>query len=203
MERLQSVLLCVAVVVVGAVACAPEPPDAVELAPTEPPAPVVTPGPTVTPIPMLDAPFSPEQIRDEWVVGLSIRLRRLAMDQESAEQWSVVDADENGCDLRFETFTEDGELTGRVVRHSSWVELRDHAVWPASIASRERGSHTTALGTYDGWWYEVYNDQSGTTTRLFFADELPGAPAWMRQTRDGETVMELEQVARSVEHPDS
>jgi hypothetical protein len=148
---------------------------------------------------MLAAPFTAEQIREAWVVGLNLRLRRMTPDGEGEERWRVLEADADGCSIEFATIDDSGELTSKVVRRSSWTQLRDHAVWPKAIAERERGSHETAHGALEGWWYEVYNDQSGTTTRLFFADEMPGAPVWMRQSRDGEKVMELEQLGRSVQ----
>lgn len=191
--------LFVGLSVVFALACQPESQPEVSVTPTASAGAAVTPGPTVTPIPMLQAPFTPDQIREEWVAGLHLRLRRMTPDGQGEERWRVVEADADGCSIEFATFDDGGELTSKVVRRSSWRQLRDHSVWPRAIAKRERGSHESRFGALEGWWYEVFNDASETTTRLFFADDMPGAPVWLQQTRDGEPVMELEQIERGVE----
>ncbi len=54
----------------------------------------------------------------------------------------------------------------------------------------------TVLGTLEGWLYTVEDAGAETVTRFFFADELPGAPAWMETRQGGEVLMAVSQIAR-------
>ena len=79
---------------------------------------------------------------------------------------------------------------------SAWTDLRNHALFAAAEARRERTSRETAFGLLEGWLYEVHDPQAETMTRFFFADDLPGAPVWM-ETTSGESVMlTVNQIAR-------
>ena len=42
---------------------------------------------------ILPRPFTAEQIRDEWIVGLTMTLRRTTPEGSSVERWTVVTAD--------------------------------------------------------------------------------------------------------------
>lgn len=146
---------------------------------------------------LLPHPFTAEQIRDTWQPGLALVLRTTDSDGESFERWTVVDADGEGATIEFTPVDAAGQSTGepRIAR-SSWIELRDHASFPAASASREPVTdRETPLGRLDGWLYTVRDDEGGTT-EFFFAAGLPGAPVTMRTTRDGATVRAFEQVAR-------
>jgi hypothetical protein len=113
------------------------------------------------------------------------------------ERWTVVAADEEGVDIEKATIADDGSVVGEpsVVR-STWVELRDHASFPAAFSSREWASRTTMLGEFEGWLYRVAEPDAATVQEFFFVPSLPGAPVQMR-ILDGETaVIELDQTAR-------
>ena len=107
-------------------------------------------------------------------------------------------AEQEGVEIEYVTVDPEGNASGepRTAR-SGWVELRDHASFPAANATRETAVRPTPLGMLDGWLYTVRDEAGGTTSEFFFADSLPGAPLQLRQTRGDELVMELEQVARS------
>jgi hypothetical protein len=146
---------------------------------------------------ILVRPFTAEQIRDEWVPGLRLLMRRTTPDGARIERWTVIDADNEGADIEFATIADDGTVEGEPpVKHSTWVELRDHAAFPAAHATREWVSRTTGLGEYEGWLYRIADDSADTVQEYFFVPELPGAPVQMRILQGDTTVFELEQTAR-------
>lgn len=146
----------------------------------------------------LPHPFTAEQIRDEWVEGLTLVLRRTGPQGESRERWTVVAADETGAMIEFTPIDEQGSPAGAARSETStWTQLRDHATFAASGAKREAVTRKTPLGTFEGWLYVVPDAEQGTVTEFFFANALPGAPLEMRVTREGRTLMEMTQVSRS------
>jgi len=144
---------------------------------------------------MVPEPFSAEQIRDEWVEGLEVVMRRRTPSDEAYERWRVVAADADGAEIEIVPVDADGEPVGDPqTRRSAWTELRDHARYPAAVAERERATRSTPLGELEGWMYTLRDSKAGTTSELFFADTLPGAPVEMT-VRSGEDVLfELEQI---------
>ncbi|HSN54582.1 MAG TPA: hypothetical protein VLT32_07900 [Candidatus Sulfomarinibacteraceae bacterium] len=146
----------------------------------------------------LETPFTAEEIRDEWVEGLEITVRRWTPSAEAFESWAVVAADNAGVDIAAVRVDADGAPVGEpAARHSTWAELRDHAAFPADLAVRERMFRETPLGRFEGWLYTVDDPSSGTVNEFFFAESLPGAPLQVRVLRDGEVVEIFEQVERS------
>lgn len=146
---------------------------------------------------ILEHPFTADQIRDEWVVGLEILIRRWTPEAEAFERWTVVAADADGVDIESLPVDRDGHAIGSpTVRHSGWVELRDHATFPADSGRRERVVRPTPLGELEGWLYTVADPAGGIETEFFFAESLPGAPIWVNVLREGEVVEIFEQVER-------
>ena len=146
---------------------------------------------------VLKRPFTAEEIRDEWIVGLRLLMRRSSPEGEVVERWTVVSADTEGVDIEFVTLDGDGQVsTDPDVRRSSWIELRDHASFPAATSTREWSSRSTALGSFEGWLYHVPDEKTGTVSEFFFVPEFPGAPVRMRILNGEEIVFELEQTAR-------
>lgn len=145
----------------------------------------------------LPHPFSAEEIRDEWIVGFQLKLRRVMQGTESVERWTVVSADPDAVEIESAALDGDGHVLGQAsLARSTWVELRNHATFPAARAQREEATRDTALGTLDGWIYTVQEDDDGTVSEFFFARDLPGAPVEMRTTRGDELIMELVQLER-------
>jgi hypothetical protein len=146
---------------------------------------------------ILDRPFTAEQIRDEWIEGFELEVRRWTPAVEVFERWTVVRADDEGVDIRSEVVGDDGSpLRKSTVQTSSWVQLRNHATFPADRATREAVSRETPLGELHGWLYTVTEPATGLVTEFFFADGLPGAPAFVHVLRDGEVVEIFEQIER-------
>ena len=147
---------------------------------------------------ILERPFSAEQIRDEWIEGFTVTIRRWTPEAEVFERWVVIAADADGVDIESTVTDADGTLLSEpTVQHSSWVDLRDHASFPADRATREAVVRETPLGELHGWLYTVTDPASGVVTEFFFADDLPGAPVFVHVLRDGEVVEIFEQVERS------
>jgi hypothetical protein len=147
---------------------------------------------------ILEQPFTAEQIRDEWVTGFSLVMRRSTPGEVRLERWTVLQADAEGCQIEFAALADDGAVSGEpVVQRSTWLELRDHASFPSPGASRERTTRETALGALEGWLYRVPEEGSEAVSEFFFVPGLPGAPVQMRTIEGGQTVFELEQIERS------
>jgi hypothetical protein len=143
---------------------------------------------------MLPTPFTAEQLRDEWVPGLRVELHRWTPSDEAFERWRVVAADADSVEIETVRIDKEGAPVGEPeTRRSRWTELRDHASYPASVASRQRQTRSTKLGELEGWLYTLQDPKAGSTSELFFADSLPGAPVEMTVRSGDEIVFRLEQ----------
>lgn len=146
---------------------------------------------------LLPFPFTAEEIRGELRPGLIIELQSTMPGQEARMRWTVVTADAERVQIDYQPIDAEGNpVAPSQIRPSTWAELRDHASFPAATATREWVSRETALGPLDGWFYTVPDAASGTVTTYFFAGSLPGAPVQMRTEKDGQLVMEMQQVSR-------
>jgi len=155
----------------------------------------VKPEPVIT---LLDRPFSAEQIRDEWVEGFHLKIRRWTPEAEAFEEWTVVSADTDGVDIESLSFDgEGGVVTEPSTQRSTWIQLRDHASFPADRATREAVTRDTTLGELSGWLYVVGDPSGEVVTELFFAEALPGAPVTVHVIKGGELAEIFEQIERS------
>lgn len=145
----------------------------------------------------LPFPFTADQIRDEWVEGLEIRIRRWTPAAEAFETWTVVGADDEGVEIESIVYGADGEAAGPpTVQRSTWTQLRDHAAFPAENATREAARRATPLGDHEGWLYTVIDPTTGAVNEFFFAESMPGAPLFVHVFRDSELVEIFEQIER-------
>ena len=146
---------------------------------------------------ILMRPFSADEIRDEWIPGFQILMRRTYPERIQIERWTVVSADDEGVEIEYATIADDGSVEGDPsIARSGWVELRDHASFPAAHSTRDWVSRETALGDFEGWLYRVAEPGAAVVNEFFFVPGLPGAPVQMRILEGDETVFELEQTAR-------
>ena len=151
---------------------------------------------------ILERPFSAAEIRDEWVPGFRLLMRRSFPERTRTERWTVVSADHEGVEIEYATIADDGTVEGEPsISRSTWTELRDHAAFPVEHSSREWVSRETALGDFEGWLYRVAEPGAAVVNEFFFVPELPGAPVQMRALEGDTIVFELEQTARL--RPDS
>ena len=145
---------------------------------------------------LLRRPFTADEIRDEWVEGFRLLIRRTTPEGASVERWTVVSADNEGAEIEYATLDADSNVKESAVRRATWVELRDHASFPAATATREWVTRSTGLGTYDGWLYRVTRGDGTAIEEYFFVPSLPGAPLEMTILDGDKTVFTLEQTAR-------
>ena len=165
--------------------------NAIDAAATTAPAPDLEPGDPS----LVRRPFTADEIRDEWVEGFRLLIRRTTPAAVNIERWTVISADDEGAEIEYATLDEDNNVADSGVRGTTWVELRDHASFPAVTATREWVTRSTGLGTYDGWLYRVAGD-GGAVEEYFFVPSLPGAPVQMKIVNGNQIVFELEQMAR-------
>ena len=145
---------------------------------------------------LLRRPFTADEIRDEWVEGFRLLIRRTTPEGGSVERWTVLSADGEGAEIEYATLDEDNNVSESAVRTATWVELRDHASFPAATATREWITRSTDLGTYDGWLYRVSGNDGASVEEYFFVPSLAGAPIQMKIVNGDQTIFELEQLAR-------
>ena len=146
---------------------------------------------------ILMRPFSADEIRDEWIPGFRLLMRRTSSDGTQVERWTVVSADRDGVEIEYATIADDGSVAEEPsIARSEWVELRDHASFPSSHSTREWVSRSTTLGDFEGWLYRVAEPDSAVINEFFFVPSVPGAPVHMRTLEGDTTVFELEQTAR-------
>jgi hypothetical protein len=146
---------------------------------------------------ILMRPFTAEEIRDEWVPGFRLLIRRGLPVATRTERWTVVSADDEGVEIEYATIADDGSVEGEPsINRSTWTELRDHAAFPAAYTTREWVSRSTTLGNFEGWFYRVAEPGDATVQEFFFVPSLPGAPVQMRIIEEDTTVFVFEQTAR-------
>lgn len=173
-------------------ACGTSPEGPAEQVAEEPP---IKPDPVIT---LLERPFTAEQIRDEWVEGFRLKIRRWTPQAEAFEEWTVVGADADGVDIESVVLdAAGGATTEPTLQRSTWVQLRDHASFPADRGTRESVSRDTPLGELAGWLYVVGDPSGEELTEFFFAETLPGAPVTVHVIKGGELAEIFEQVERS------
>jgi hypothetical protein len=96
--------------------------------------------------------------------------------------------------LEISQLTEQGEPMGTVDRsESTWVELRDHAAFPAARTHRVRSTATVPAGRFEVWQYTVQTEEDGApvTTRFSFALDRPGPPVLLEQEIDGQVTLRM------------
>ena len=145
---------------------------------------------------LLRRPFTADEIRNEWVEGFRLLIQRTTLEGSSVERWTVLSADEEGAEIEYVTLDQDNNVSESAVRTTTWVELRDHASFPAATATREWITRSTSLGTYDGWLYRVSGNNGASVEEYFFVPSLAGAPIQMKIVNGDQTIFELEQMVR-------
>ena len=86
------------------------------------------------------------------------------------------------------------EVVGTVQQiRRTWEQFQAHASYPKPLTTITRTSVTVPAGEYAVQLYEVGDGRGSLKNRVWFADELPGAPIKMESLKDGEVsyLMEL------------
>ncbi len=136
----------------------------------------------------LPTPFTAAEIRDASGAGRTLRFRIersgsdpvtrvtrfVGGDAEIAEQESWLESPR-------------GAALGEPERsRSTWLELQEHASFPAGRTIRVEEELTIPAGTFACFRYDRTDDDA--TWRFWFARDLPGHPVRFEQTVDGQVV---------------
>lgn len=151
-----------------------------------------TPTPAPAPAaPTLPTPYSAEQIREVWGVGLRLEQRTVEGEQRSGSRMTVIASSAERVTVRVEPVGGTGEPREL---SATWPELRDHALFPAATSTRGRATCRSGLGDLPGWRYTTPAEDGGMLT-MCFADATPGPPVEYETTRDGALVSRTEHVS--------
>jgi hypothetical protein len=133
-------------------------------------------------------PFTAAEIRRGCPAGRCMRLRVAADGAEPYERTiRFTEADEDGAVQEFQRRTADDAPDGEAVVHrSTWLELQEHASFPAELATIEPAELVLPFGRFDCQLYTVRTDVG--LDRFWFARDLPGMPARYESLRDDRVV---------------
>jgi len=147
---------------------------------------------SVPPPARLPTPYTAEQIRDAWQPGFQLEMRSSEAGVATVQRLTVVSATPETVTIRSESLGENGEAR-EPARESSakWAELRDHASFEATKATRERAECHSRLGSLPGWRYAT-TTASGDALTLCFADATPGPPVEYEKRREGKLLSRTE-----------
>ena len=124
----------------------------------------------------LPTSYSAEEIREAFRVGLEMKTHNWTPDGEEVSVSRVESWSPEGVRINTHFVHSSGEILGEEQSfESTWEELRDHALFYSSTATRERATQATAIGELEGWRYEVAGE-GDQRMEFFFADSLPGPP---------------------------
>ncbi len=160
------------------------------LAPGAAAAALADPTPPVT----LPTPYTAEQIRAAWQPGFSVEMQTTEAGVVSRTRMTVLSATPEAAVIREESLRADGTPGAPATESETrWSELRDHARFEATNATRERAECRALLGSLPGWSYAVQLRRGGTMT-LCFADATPGPPVVLELAHDGKVLSRMEHV---------
>jgi hypothetical protein len=140
-------------------------------------------------------PYTAAQIRETNPPGSRLVFRLELTGQPAAVRViEFVGGDATLAVVESSMLTEQGQPIGDVDRsEATWVELRDHAAFPADRTRRVRSIATVPLGRFEVWQYTVESEEGGApvTTRYSFAVDRPGPPVLLEQEADGQVTLRM------------
>lgn len=146
-------------------------------------------------------PYTADQIAGSWVTGLVLTWAITGEDgQVMHQRWEVGETDDEGVTITYFDTDADGAVLGEGDSASNtWLELRNHASFPAERTTVEAVTLQTPFGEHPAKRYTVAPSEEGGPTKVYwFGDDTPGAPL-LHQVRVGEElVMELKMTSRAV-----
>jgi hypothetical protein len=150
---------------------------------------------------MAPTPFTTEQIRDSMPPGTHVRLRTEVEGMPTTiADWTVTVTDEATVTIEYVIEDEAGTvLSGPESQTSDWVELRDHAAFPAAQTTVTQATVTVPSGTFDTQLYTVQatdDDGNPVTRRFHFSPELPGPPVQFEEEQEGRTIVRMQLLER-------
>lgn len=145
--------------------------------------------------PLAPFPYTAAEIRDANPPG-TVRIYRMeSRDTSFLQKMSFLSLSEEGrARILTERTTEQGvPLAGAETTEADWVELRDHASFPAAQTVRSEERIQVPAGTFDCWLYTIHSTDRGVTAtaRFWFAHDEPGPPVCMETEQGGEIVQRM------------
>lgn len=140
-------------------------------------------------------PYTAAEIREANPPG-SVRVYRMESRGRSfVQKMSFLEPMVAGkARIRTERASEKGApLSKAETTEAEWVELRDHASFPAARTVRTEERIEVPAGTFDCWLYTIRSEERGVkaTARFWFARGEPGPPVRMETEQDGEIVQRM------------
>lgn len=149
----------------------------------------------------LDTPYTAAQIRDALPEGARFQMRVTEAGAGVVIKDSVfVDQTRRKTTVQATTLDGAGAIVESVRSTYTWVELQRHARFTVDQATRTRATIESALGTYEGWRYDIdEHTPDGATlhTQMWFADKLPGPPLRLVVGQGPDVVYEMEMLSRT------
>jgi hypothetical protein len=134
-------------------------------------------------------PFTAEQIAAAMPLGSWRRYRKEQQGDPAFEDVStVVQCGADSVTLEYKVYELDGTPRGEPASMTfDWLELRNHATWPAEATVIQHTQLELPAGTFDCWRYTVRTEEDGVPvlSRFYFAVDRPGAPVRYDLVRDG------------------
>lgn len=135
-------------------------------------------------------PFTAAQIRAFHPPGTTFVHAVESRGEVRRTRSTVVSADQEWVEFEDQALDEAGSPVGEPSRwKASWVELRDHATFPAQDTTITDVRHTVPAGTFECWLYVVTSDNE--ERHFYFAKEKPGAPIAVFTWKNGEVVSRM------------
>jgi hypothetical protein len=136
----------------------------------------------------LPTPFSAAEIRDASRPGRTQRFRVERSDTDPVIRVTrYVGGDAQAAEQESWLESSAGAVLGeREVSRPTWLELQEHASFPAATTVRVDEELTVPAGTFACLRYDRTDDDG--TWRFWFARDLPGHPVRLEHEADGRVV---------------
>lgn len=143
-------------------------------------------------------PFTAEQIRKAMPAGTEIRYRIEEQGRPPVLVHSrVTAADAASMTMESRVLAEDGSLLAEEPpRTTKWVDLLEHANFPADRTVQSRGTVEVPAGKFETLDYVVTETAKGTVSTFRFAPSLPGPPVSLEVKKDGTVVQRMVLLSR-------
>lgn len=141
----------------------------------------------------MNTPYTAEQIRANCPPGRTVVTHTVGA--TTGPTWTTsrfVACDADGAVTTWETRAEDGSPIGEGSGRATWEELRRHAAFPGDRTTVDEVTVSTALGESRCRRYRVAGDDA--TREFWFADDRPGMPILVVETRSDGTEVRTEVV---------
>lgn len=137
----------------------------------------------------LETPYTAEQLKKACTAERTLTYKQTADGKSRTLTLRFEKPDDKGCLLVATATPEPGEGEKEEEKdQATWEDLRDHAKFEKSKATRSEGKVTVPAGTMDCFIYTVREDTIVTT--LWFSKENAGPPV-KEEVKEGEKVIYL------------